>query len=441
MSPRKSESGSAGTWLGTLHRGPIARATVRTTLVLCLKLLAQAGSLVLLAQLLGPGRFASYVAMASLAVLFGAFATFGTHVTLLRDLSRDPDSREYSLSRAIGTTLACGSALFALFLPVALVLFADTRELVQIALCLGASELLVHPFLLLSTTQRQAEGRVALSQLLMVLPLLLRLAILIALWTIDTTDPLALYAAAHLATAVIATAFSIASLRHRWPGPSRWRLIARKDWGINAGFAMMMTTAHGPTELDKVLATKLLPPGAAGVYAAAARVVGASILPILSMMVSALPRLFSREHQGRLTKLIFAMSLLYGLMSCAALAALAPAISWAFGDDFNGLDELLLFMAFATPSLCLRIAATNILMAQAGPWSRVATEVMGMALLTVLALLLTPAWSTKGLIIAVIVAESLMAVYSWSCLFRITSKTMDPDATVPLPRTYEHEQN
>lgn len=416
-------------WLGALHRGPIARATVGTTVVLCLKLFAQAGCLVLLAQLLGPSRFASYVAMASLAVLFGAFATFGTHVTLLRDLSRNPDSRDYSLARAIGTTLACGSVLLAAYLPIALLLFGSAQGVGQIALCLGASELLVQPFLLLSATQRQAGGRAALSQLLMVMPLLLRLVVLLALWIIGSPDPLATYAMGHLASAIIAAAFSIGTLQHYWPGPSQWRLIARRDWGTNAGFAMMMTTAQGPTELDKVMATKLLLPGVAGLYAAAARVIGASVIPILSMMVSALPRLFHGGGHDRLTTLIFATSLLYGMASCAALIALAPAISWVFGGDFIGLEEIIRLLAFAAPSLCLRVAATNVLMAQAGPWSRIATEGVGMVLLVVLALLLTPLWSTKGLIVAVIAAESLMAVYSWSRLLHARAGSREGDGT------------
>ena len=428
MSPPPSRSGKASALLGALHRGPVARATVRTTVVLCLKLLAQAGSLVLLAHLLGPGRFANYVAMASIAVLFGAFATFGTHVTLLRDLSRSPDSHEHSLSRAIGTTLACGSALLAAYIPVVLLLFGNAPEVVRVSFCLGASELLVQPFLLLSATQRQAKGRAALSQLLMALPLLLRLAILVILWAINAPDPLAIYAVGHLASAITAVAFSIATLRHRWPRPSQWRLIERRDWGTNAGFAMMMTTAQGPTELDKVLATKLLLPGVAGLYAAAARVIAASVIPILSMMVSVLPRLFHEGRRDRLTKLIFATSLLYGLMSCAALVALAPAIGWAFGDDFTGLDEIIRLMAFAAPSLCLRVAATNVLMAQVGPWFRIATEVAGMVLLAALAFLLTPTWSTKGLIVAVIAAESLMAVYSWYCLLHARKETERMDA-------------
>lgn len=416
-------------WLGALHRGPIARATVGTTAVLCLKLFAQAGCLILLAQLLGPGRFSGYVAMASLAVLFGAFSTFGTHVTLLRDLSRDPNSRDYSLARAIGTTLACGSVLLATYLSVALLIFGSADGLGQIALCLGVSELVVQPLLLLSATQRQADGRAALSQLLLVLPFLLRLAALVVLWTIESPDPLSTYAAGHLVSAIIAAAFSIGTLQHHWPGPSRWRLMEWRDWRTNAGYAMMMTTAQGPTELDKVMATKLLSPPVAGFYAAAARVIGASVIPILSMMVSALPRLFHGGGRERLTRIIFAVSFLYGVASCGALIALAPAISWAFGEDFMGMEEVIRLLAFAALPLCLRVAATNVLMAQAGPWSRIATEVAGMVLLVVLAFLLTPLWSTTGLIVAVIAAESLMAVYSWNQLFRARAGDRDMDGT------------
>lgn len=401
--------------MDTLRQGPIGRATVRTSAVLALKLLAQAVSLILLAYLLGPSLFGTYAALASLAALFGGVATFGTHVTLLRDLTRSPESRDSSLSRAIGTTCFCGSILLAVYLAVALLLFQRLPASATVIACLGLSEILVQPLLLLSTAQRHANGRIALSQLFLTLPVLMRMLLLAALWAADVANPLPLYVAGHLIVVVLSTTISVLTLEARWPKPSAWRLVDHTEWRTTAGFALVTTTAQGPAEADKILAAKMLQLGDAGLYTAAARVVGASVIPVLSLMVSALPRLFHRSdrERPRLMKWIFGASFLYGTAASLLLFTLAPAIGSLFGPAFDGLKGNVELFALAVLPLCLRVAATNILMTQAGPWTRIWTELTGLFMLMLLAVLLTPVWATTGLILAVTLAESLMAVIAW----------------------------
>ena len=100
-------------------KGPIARATLRTSFALGLRVLALAGTLLLLARLLGPTRFGTFAALAALAVFLGTLATFGANITLLRDLSRDASRHDAVLPCALGATALCGSLLLALYLVLA----------------------------------------------------------------------------------------------------------------------------------------------------------------------------------------------------------------------------------------------------------------------------------------------------------------------------------
>lgn len=404
-----------------LPRGPIARATVRTSAVLALKLIAQAAILLLLAYLLGPSGFGAFAAVASLAVLLGALATFGTHLTLLRDLARDTGARDRILHVVLGTTAVCGGALFFTYLLVAFVLFRDVHVDTLLVLCLGLSEILVQPFLLLSATQRHAVGRIARSQLLMALPLILRMTVLAGLWICNVGDPLVIYAVGHLLAVVVALALSLSTLERRWPHPASWRILDGPGRRDSAGFALMMITANGPAEVDKILAARLLPLDTAGLYAAASRVIGASVTPILSMMVSALPRLFLQTDRQRanLLKWLFVAALAYGIAAFTVLHALAPLIDWAFGTRFFGVGDNIRMLALAVLPMCLRVAATNTLMTMGSPWLRVGTETAGIVLLLLLALGLTPSWSTTGLIIAVAITELVMALLAWTLVFRL----------------------
>ena len=66
-----------------MFKGAIARSTIRTSFVLGLRLVVQAGTLLLVARMLGPEQYGAFAAIAALAVLMGTFATFGTHFVLL----------------------------------------------------------------------------------------------------------------------------------------------------------------------------------------------------------------------------------------------------------------------------------------------------------------------------------------------------------------------
>ncbi|MDE2179214.1 MAG: oligosaccharide flippase family protein, partial [Xanthomonadaceae bacterium] len=100
-------------------KGPIARATLRTSAVLGVRLFVQAGTLLLVARMLGPHDFGAFAGVAALAVMLGTLSTFGTHIVLLAEVSRDPQRRAGVLPFALSTTLICGSLLFALYLLLA----------------------------------------------------------------------------------------------------------------------------------------------------------------------------------------------------------------------------------------------------------------------------------------------------------------------------------
>src|SRR5690348_9623034 len=97
-------------------RGPIAQGTLRTSLVFGLRLVVQAGTLLLVARALGPDSFGAFAGVAALAVMLGTLATFGTHLLLLGEVSREPSRRTEILRHAVPLTLLCGGILLAVYL-------------------------------------------------------------------------------------------------------------------------------------------------------------------------------------------------------------------------------------------------------------------------------------------------------------------------------------
>jgi O-antigen/teichoic acid export membrane protein len=392
-------------------------------MVLGLRLFAQAGTLLLVARLLGPHDFGAFAGVAALAVMLGTLSTFGTHIVLLAAVSRAPRSRDDVLPFAISTTLICGSLLLAVYLTVAMNLLRDTGVAAAVLVAIGLTELILQPLLNLVTAEHQGRERIALSQLLISLPTVLRLLVAIAVWLMHFAYPLLAYAWGYVGASMLALLVAKLSMDQAWPAPHQWRLPRKTELRHAAGFAVLNLTAASPTEIDKTLALRFLPLSTAGVYAAGARIIGAMTLPVIAMMLSAMPRLF-REHQTgehpdrRLLLWVFVAALAYSLVMATALWIAAPLFDRLFGDRYVNIGNTIRWLTLAVPAMALRISAGTVLMAMGHPWMRVTFEVTGLATLTLAATALTAHWGLHGLALALACSEWAMALLGTTFIFR-----------------------
>lgn len=416
-----------------LPKGPIARSTLRTSSVLGLRLIAQAGTLVLLARLLGPMHFGAYAALAALAVLLSTLATFGTHLTLLRDLSQDLAKREQALCLTLGTTALCATLLFALYLLLSFTWLRHLGAGMLVVTGLGVAELLLQPFLSIASTEWHARGQIARAQLLLTSPQLLRLIAAAAVWLAGTANPLPVYALCHMAAAIIALGLALAVSPQRWPMPQSWRLPSAPQWYENSGYAFLNITAAGPTELDKTLAARLLPISSAGVYSAAARVIGALVIPVVAMLLSALPRLFREtdSRSRRLLRWLFFTTASYGFIAGITIWWAAQLAERLFGSSYAGIAQNIRWLALAVPGMALRISSANVLMSLDRPWLRVTLELSGLILLSASAWQLTSSAYPQGLAISVVLMEWVMAITGWGFLYARSMNALPKKSDMP----------
>ena len=395
-------------------KGPIARGTIRTTFILGLYTLVQAGTLLLIARMLGPYQFGAFAGVASLAVLLGTVSTFGTNIVLLGEVAKAPSHRGQILPYAIPTTLLCGGALLVIYLATCMLLLRIASVPWPVLLAIGVTELWLQPLFSLAVYEHHGLGRIAGSQLLKTLPLALRLAAAAGIFLMHASDPLVEYAYIYPALSLLALVFAMRTLPSAWPALRQWRLPRITELREAAGYAALAITASGPGELDKTLATKLLPLPAAGIYSAGARVIVATTLPVNAMMTSALPRLFREGHDqpertSRLLLWIFGATLVYMLVITAILWLSAPVFEWLFGAKYQGLARTIRWLCLAVPGLALRMVAGTIMMALGRPWVRVGFEITGLVVLVVAAVALTARFGALGMPLALACSEWAMA--------------------------------
>jgi len=402
--------------------GPITRSTIRTSVVLGIRLLVQAGTLLLVARLLGASDYGLFAGVAALAVLMGTFSTFGTHLVLLSEVSKCPAIYTQILSYAVPTTLIFGCGLFLLYILICSLLFYNLSLSLVVILCIGITEILLLPLFLLSTMEELALGKTAQSQLWIIFPLFLRTVAVTAVLLVDSSEPLMLFSWLYIGSAIIALYCRKFFKPNAWLKIKDWRLASRQELKNSAGYAALAVTAAGPSEIDKMLAVKLLPLGMSGIYIASARVMGAVALPIMALLLSALPKLF-RTHDNsalsssKLNVWILVTVFIYSVVISTVLWWIAPWIELLFGSNYHGMTDLLRYLCYVIPLLLLRISLANILMSMNRPWLRALIEALGMAFLVLSAVIFSSYFSVLGIIFALAVSEATMVILSLIIVF------------------------
>jgi O-antigen/teichoic acid export membrane protein len=392
-------------------------------MVLVLRLLIQAGNLLLVARVLGPSLFGAYAGIAALAVLLGTMTTFGIPLVLLAEASQSFQRRLRVLPYCVSTALIVGSVLLGAFIIAVSATFHGSPIAMTLVVVIGITELVIQPLLALPSVQLQARRQIAASQLVYMVPLAIRLVLILGIALLPVTNPLQAFVIGSLLAGIAGLAIASRMLPNAWPAFRHWRLARVPELRRAAGFAALSVTEKGPTEIDKSLAARLLPLATAGVYSAAARIVNAVNVPVVAMIQSALPTLFaqSRQAAGIQPKMLMAMfgaTFVYSSGAALAMWLFVPVIAWMLGDAYTGIGEALGLLCLAIPGTTLRLTSGAVLIARHQPWARVFNEASGVVVVIVAAIALAPKYGIIGMIGAYVAAEWMMAVIATGLVIR-----------------------
>ena len=388
-----------------------------TSNVLLIRLFLQASTLVVLAKILGADSFGIFAGLSAAAVLAGSLSTFGMHFTLLRASSREESEGKKVSEYALWTTLSAGICMLLLYLLALSFINLDANF--HTVLALGIAETVIQPFILLSCMEYQAKNQIARSQAILTLPLALRCISAFSLAAWPSHDIEFTYTNLYLASSIIGLFVAIRLQPEKWPSPRSWRRPTIAEAKSASGFAIQNATTIGPSEADKTIAAKFLSADIAGHYSLSARLISAATLPVMALMISAMPSLFGEKNHSatkQKTIAILISSGLYGLLLAAVIWRAAPLIAITFGDDYVYLSESLPYLSIFAVSLSLRISGTTILTTQSMPLYRSVIEGIGLIFMIFLSVTLLPRHGVMGLCIAVTVSETIMAVAAWFVL-------------------------
>jgi len=399
-------------------KGALARSSLMTGGVLGLRVVTQAAVLVLLTRLLGPGLFGAFAAAASLAVVLGIIPSLGAGFIMLARAPQSPDAVVDVWRYAWPMTMGLGLLLLLVYVPAASMMGGALALPWPILLAIAASELLLMPGVALLSYVLQAHDRVPLSQLVQWLPLGLRIIAALLCFSAIDAERLQWYVVLQL---LMALAGLVAGLRiTRRHVVLRWRprIASWEELKQGAVYASMHLVAANPSELDKIIAVRLVGGHDSGIYAATTRVMGALVTPVTAMLLAAQPRLFRHAHEPsaggqRLIGVIAGLALGWGLLCWLLLVLSSPFLPWLFDDSFAAMTSLMPWIAIVAAPLSLRLAAGSVLMALGRPLERLGFELCGIAALVSGMFILAPAMGVKGIIIGLFASECCMALIGW----------------------------
>lgn len=218
-----------------------------------------------------------------------------------------------------------------------------------------------------------------------------------------------------LAGMAIIWIISPAGIRPRLP--RRTAVKEGMSFSINASSAMLKGDA------DKTLLVRFDQAAAAGIYAAAYRVLGASFIPNVALADATYARFFregaiSPRRSLSLAKRMSAITLAINLVSGVVMLVAAPVVADLLGGEYNDSVDAIRWLAFIPMLAGLQLFAGNALSGCGLHRTRLHQMLSSAVLNIALNIVLIPKYSWKGAAFATLLTEVYAAALHWWSLTR-----------------------
>lgn len=338
------------TWLSERVQNLRSRILLNAGYMFCgrgFQLLGRIAYFVMVAHLLGPADYGTYVACTALCTAISPFAVLGTADVMTKHAARDRNTAGLYFGNALVVTIVSGFLLTLLALlvrPRILPVSATSSMLIVVAIA---------EFLGTQLTGICAQVFLALEQAsnyALLLSWTTTLRVLAAVALLFTARTALTWACLYATAGVIATITGIIAVSRLCARPEiRWkRLPGSVREGIH--FATAAASQFVYDDIDKVMLARLSSVEAAAIYAVAYRFVEGAMLPIYSLASATYPEFFRRGMHGVTSAFGFARSIirrstLYGIAVTLCLLLAAQWVPLVMGQAYAESTVALRYLA------------------------------------------------------------------------------------------------
>lgn len=322
-----------------LHRiktSGLARDTGQLALGQSLRLIIQAVYFVLIARSLGPEKYGAFVAVVALAAILTPFSGLGTNNLFIKNVRAGLRTAAACWGNGLAATVVSGIAFSCLVLVINSLFHLRMPLYVVGSVCI--SDLFLLRVIELASFGFAAVDRMkesAIQTVISSLPRLLAIGFL-ALWFHPVT--LRQWAAGYTLATLVSTMYACYCANRIWGSPRfNWAAL-RADVTQGVYFSIGASAATVYNDIDKVMLGKVSF-AAAGVYAAAYRLIDVSMTPIRALTSAAYPHFFQKGLGGMRSTHAYAKthikrSVLYTSVLAVAFWFFAPLLPIVLGPSY-----------------------------------------------------------------------------------------------------------
>ena len=376
-------------------------------------MIAQVGYFLIIARVLGPAGYGTFLACTALAAVLAPFSPLGTGQVLVKYTARDEQSMPAYLGNALIITSAMGVILI---MAIALLrhLLLPASVSVAMVLAIGVADLICAQATYVFAQALLATGRAKQSSSLMVMSACTRFAA--ALLLLATGAPsLARWVCFYLAASVVASFYGVFVICASCAAPQFTLNMVRSTIKEGVHFSTSLAAQTIYNDIDKTMLARLSSVQGAAIYAVAYRFIEVAMLPVRSLQSAAYPEFF-RHGVGGVTpsfgfaRRILRKSVLYGIFASVALfltAQFLPLIMGsAYADSTIALRWLCPLPLIQSVHAFLSDSLTGANLQAQRSWCQI-----GVALFNVLInLWLIRGWAWRGASWSSIASEMVLAV-------------------------------
>jgi O-antigen/teichoic acid export membrane protein len=386
-----------------------------------LRIGVQAVYFVLIARALGARDYGAYAGVLAIVAIAAPFASLGTGSLLIKHVSRDRRQFPVLWGTALVTTLCTGLLLLGLVLGVARFVLPASIPL-QLVLVIGAADLIFVRLVDIGAQSYQAHDRLSRTAVLQLLLSPLRLGAAVILIAMTPAPTALQWGWVYLASAAVGGGIAVILVSHELGRPEFHLRHLGTEWREGTFFAITLSAQSATNDIDKVMLARLASLEAAGVYAAAYRLVDVAFLPVGALLVAAYSRFFQHGVRGMRATASYGRRLLgvgaaYGLFAAAGLYFVAPGLPALLGQEYEQAVGAVRLLAVLPLLKAIHYFGADALTGAGYQGLRTLVLVVVAALNVLLNLWLIPLYSWRGAALATVLADGLLALAIWAAVW------------------------
>jgi O-antigen/teichoic acid export membrane protein len=411
---------------GLLKHG-LVRNTLWMFLGQGLRLVIQALYFIEIARSLGAANYGAFIGVVALVGIAYPFGALGSGNLLVKNVARDRSLFPDYFGRALATTAAISTVLFALlFLSAHLALPASIP--LSLVLLVAGSDLFGLNLITISGQSFQAFEQLNWTALINVLISAARLAGALVLIQAHSHPSALQWGYMYFFSTAAVAAISLALVWRKLGRPEFAHFFQSAETREGAYFSISLSAQTIYNDIDKTMLARLGTLDATGIYGAAYRLIDVSFVPVSALLWSAYPNFFRAGAGGiresfRYAKPLVLRTLAYSIFVSVMILLFAGYVPLILGPEYARTAEALRWLAPLPILKGLHYFLSDSLTGAGHQGLRTAIQAGVAAFNVLLNLWIIPAYSWRGAAWSSLASDGLLLCGVSAAVFLLSRKS------------------